>query len=117
MKSKTKSQTFRFLLTVILMLLCSGCKAEVSRKAVDVSYQPAYTGVETVYEYQYDYMNDSWVYVPRIETVFYPEEYYIGYEVTYDDGSTRVIYETTTYSEYERTKDALCNLPPGAPTK
>lgn len=89
------------LLTFLLLLLfLAGCAEEVSRKAVDVRYTPAYEGVETNYVHKYDWYVGGFVMVPEIQTVHHAEKYSICYEITYDDGSTNTLWLDCTYSEY-----------------
>ena len=94
------------IITIILMMAillfslgaCAG-KTEVSREVLDWSYTAPYDGVETNYQYRYNFLNGEFVLVPAVETVQHDAVYKILYRITYSDGSTVDVWEEVTAIE------------------
>lgn len=105
MKSAGRIVLFAALLLAVLAII-SGCyeaekRSEVSREAIDRRYTAAYDGVETGYQYKYNFLEGAFVLVPEVKTVHHEEVYEVLYRTTYDDGSTRDRWETVGKEEWE----------------
>jgi hypothetical protein len=93
----------------ILVLLCLvltlvvfvGCYEVVSEKPIDARYTAAYSAMETVYGYKYDWWNGDWKYLPELKMVHHDEKYEVQYEVAYSDGSVVKEWRTVGKEEYD----------------
>lgn len=94
-------------LIVFICLLLAGCAEKVSEIPIDTEYIEAYSAMESVYEYKYDWYHGDFVYLPILKQVHHPEEYKVQYEVTYSDGGTNTVWRTVDKETYE---DALKQL-------
>lgn len=97
------------ILFLISFAACQTQKKEVGRSAIDKRYTPSYQGVETEYEYKFDFYNADFVLVPVVKTVFYAEKYEVLYKISYDNGETSTKWETTDKSTYEKIVEGGCN--------
>ena len=97
------------LLSVMVVALCAGCElpTEVSREPVDVRYTEAYEGIETSYEYKYDWWRGDFVYMPIVKTVRHEAKWEIQYLITYDNGEEKTEWCRCTESEYNQVKDRI----------
>lgn len=86
---------------IIVTTLCAcNNKIEIKRESIDCRYTPPYDGIETNYVHKYDWWQGDFVLVPEVKTVHHDAVYEIKYRITYDDGSTKDIWETVTANEY-----------------
>lgn len=86
---------------VLVAVILTGCASETKRTPIDCRYTAAYSAVETVYEYKYDYWNGEWRYLPEVKTVQHPESWEILYDVEYDDGSSQKQWVAVSQTDYE----------------
>ena len=105
MKSAGRIVLFAAMLLAVLAII-SGCyeaskRPEVSREAIDRRYTAAYDSIETDYQYKYNLFEGAFALVPEVKTVHHEEVYEVLYRTTYDDGSTRVRWETVGKEEWE----------------
>lgn len=89
-----------FLLTLVAFV---GCYEMVSEKPIDTRYTAAYSAMETVYAYKYDWYHGDWMYLPELKMVQHDEKYEVQYEVAYSDGSVVKEWRTVSKAEYEAT--------------
>lgn len=89
------------LLVILLFALC-GCtaKTEIKREIADYRFTPAHSDIRTDYIYKYDLLKGDFVLVPSVNTVHYDDCYEVQYLITYDDGSTDLIWKNVSYTEY-----------------
>ena len=80
---------------------------EVGRSPIDVRHTDAYSEVETDYEYEYNAFKGEFQLVPNFHTEYYPEAWYVQYEITYADGSTDTEWVEVGETEYDRIKAEL----------
>lgn len=107
--NKSAKRIALFMLAVVLLLVIVSCGYTasheiVSRKAIDRRYTAAYDSIETDYLYKYNFFENAFVLVPKIETVHHEEKYEVLYRTTYDDGSTRDQWVTVGKKEWEEAK-------------
>ena len=97
-----KKEIFPGLLAVVLVmvLLCAGCAAEVSREPIDRRYIAAHSEMETNYVHRFDMWKGEMVMVPEIRTVQHPEKFQILYRITYDNGTTADQWVDVSRDEY-----------------
>lgn len=94
-------------ISMSIFTACSLNKKEISRELINARYTPAHSSTKTDYEYKYNWNKDEYEYVPGIKYVNEPEKYEFEYIVTYDDDTTRHVFETVTeeaYNEYMKSK-------------
>ena len=83
-----------------LLTLCACTqREEVSRELIDYDFTPAHS--ETEVHYHYTYIGDTYTSIPYTTTEWYSDKYCLKYRVTYDDGSTRNVWENVTEREYD----------------
>ena len=85
------------LLTLVVFVSCY----EFSEKPIDARYTAAYSAMETVYNYKYDWLHGDWRYLPEMRMVDHDEKYEIQYEITYSDGSVVKTWRSVSKEEYE----------------
>lgn len=98
---------FAMVMAILLAVSFTACAeaetlTEVSREIIDTRYTEAYNGVETEYEYKYDWWKGDFVLVPVMKTVHYNEKYEIQYRITYDNGSEETKWCVCTEAEYKQ---------------
>lgn len=110
-------KTTRLLIMTISIILVAatfaGCAEVVSRTAIDTDYTAAYDAMEMVYDYEYDYMNGKWVYLPFYKNVHHDAEYRVKYKVVYSNGDVYEDWEIVDKAEYERAMKALAERSEG----
>ena len=92
---------FIMLCLVMTLVVFVGCYEMVSEKPIDARYTAAYSAMETVYGYKYDWLNGEFKYLPEIKMVNHDEKYEVKYEVSYSDGSVVEEWRTVSKAEYE----------------
>ena len=99
---------FIFIFIVVSMMLLCGCvevpepPEEVSRTIVDASYTPAYDSVETEVHYKFNPLGEeTFKLMPDVHSVHHPEVYAIQYKVEYADGTSKTVWEATTFVQYK----------------
>lgn len=97
------------LLSIMVVTLCAGCEppTEVSREPVDVRYTAAYEGIETEYQYVFDWLKGDFVYVPVVKTVRHEAKWEIQYLITYDNGEEKTEWCICTEAEYNQVMDRI----------
>lgn len=98
------------LLSIMVATICAACAepiTEVSREPINARHTEAYEGIETEYEYQYDWWKGDFVLMPVMKTVRYPAKWEIQYRITYDNGETETEWCECTEEEYNRVNSEL----------
>ena len=86
---------------VLTLVVLVGCYEMVSEKPIDARYTAAYSAMETVYGYRYDWWHGDWMYLPELKMVHHDEKYEVQYEVVYSDGSEVKEWRTVGKEEYD----------------
>lgn len=98
---------------IVCLVICTmmyaliGCTEVVSEVPIDTEYIEAYSAMESVYEYRYDWYHGDFVYVPVLKQVHHSAEYKVQYKVTYSDGTTDTRWRTVDKATYEETLKQL----------
>lgn len=95
---------------VIITFSFTGCDdgvVPVSKTAIDTEYIAAYDAMETVYEYEYDYINGQFVLLPFLKNVHYPAVYRVEFEIVYSDGSVYHTWYEVNKAEYDNAVKAI----------
>ena len=98
---------FAMVLVVLLAVSFTACAeaetlTEVSREIVDTQHTEAYSGVETDYEYKYNWWKGEFQLVPVVKTVHHNAKWQIQYRITYDNGSQKTEWCNCTEAEYNQ---------------
>ena len=94
-------KVFLVLCLLLALVVFVSCYETVSEKPIDSRYTAAYSAMETVYNYKYDWLYGDWRYLPEMRMVDHDEKYEIQYEITYSDGSVVKTWRSVSKEEYE----------------
>lgn len=85
---------------VITVSACVNEKTIIEKEVIDNRYTPERQEVVTDYKYEWSWWQGDFVLVPDVHTEIFPEKYEILYCVTYDDGTTKNLWEQVTKEQY-----------------
>lgn len=86
---------------------CDDGVVPVSKTAINTEHIEAHDAMETVYEYEYDYINGKFVLLPFLKNVHYPAVYRVEFEIVYSDGSVYHTWYEVGKEEYDNAVKAI----------
>jgi len=84
-----------------MMFALIGCSDVVSETPIDTEYIAAYDAMETVYEYQWDWLHGDFKLMPVYKSVHHEEKFKVQYKIVYSNGDEYTEWRTVDKQTYE----------------
>lgn len=91
-----------FLLVFPLLFFSCAPIAEVNVQTIDKRFEPGHYETKTDYVYKVDLLGDeTFKLLPNVSTVWIEDQYFVEYEIFYENGATKTEWKSVTKEEYE----------------